>query len=228
MPDTWGELRIIERLCTGTSSSIYRARDTVLDRDIALQMFATSDDSEQQRLLDEGRAMAGIRHPNIVQVLGVDEHDGIVGLKMELIEGQSLHTVLAQQGPVDIAATAVIGGQLCAALAAIYHAGLPHRAIDLNNVLREPLRRSWAEGPNRAHRPISMHSARCSLGCRPASSRRETMRNSRSNCASASTRPSRTIPGIVTQPPGISRKPWHAQPAPPRAARGASPELRSS
>ena len=88
MPDTRGELRIIERLCTGTSSSIYRARDTVLDRDIALQMFATSDDSEQQRLLDEGRAMAGIRHPNIVQVLGVDEHDGIVGLKMELIEGR--------------------------------------------------------------------------------------------------------------------------------------------
>lgn len=137
-PDAWGQLRIRERLCRGTHSSIYRARDTVLDRDIALQLFATTDTTEKQRLLDEGRTMARIRHPNIVQVMGADEHDGVVGLKMELIEGRSLHTVLQQQGPLDAAATTVIGGQLCAALAAIHAAGLPHRPIDLHNVLREP------------------------------------------------------------------------------------------
>ena len=138
MPGTWGSFRITERLCRGALSSIFRARDSVLDRDIALQLFHTDDDADKQRLLDEGRVMAGIRHPNIVQVLGAEEHDGVVGLKMQLIEGQSLRSMLEQQGPADAAETIVIGRQLCAALAAIHNAGLPHRPLDLSNVIRDP------------------------------------------------------------------------------------------
>ena len=138
VPEAWGGLSITERLCQGTFSSIFRARDAVLERDIALQLFVTRDDDEKRRLLDEGRKMAGIRHPNIVQVLGVDEHDGTVGLKMELIDGQSLRSLLERQGPADAAETIVTGRQLCAALAAIHAAGLPHRPLDLNNVVRDP------------------------------------------------------------------------------------------
>ena len=138
MPGTWGSFRITERLCRGALSSIFRAHDSVLDRDIALQLFHTDDDADKQRLLDEGRVMAGIRHPNIVQVLGAEEHDGVVGLKMQLIEGQSLRSMLEQQGPADAAETIVIGRQLCAALAAIHNAGLPHRPLDLSNVIRDP------------------------------------------------------------------------------------------
>ena len=138
IPESWGGLRIIERLCKGTYSSMFRARDAVLERDIALQLFHTRNEPEKQRLLDEGHTMAGIRHPNIVQVLGADEHDDMVGLKMELIEGQSLRSLLEQQGPADATETIVTGRQLCAALAAIHTAGLPHRPLDLNNVIRDP------------------------------------------------------------------------------------------
>lgn len=138
LPASWGPLRITECLCRGTFSAIYRARDAVLDRDIALQLFYEQDATERERLLDEGRRMAGIRHPNIVQALGADEHDDVVGLKMELIEGQTLRTVVEEQGPIPAVEAIVIGRQLCAALAAMHDAGLRHQPIDLQNVVREP------------------------------------------------------------------------------------------
>ncbi len=137
-PGVWGALQIMERLCTGPSSAIYRARDTVLERDIAVQLFHTDDVAERERLLDEGRTLARIRHPNIVQVIGADEYDGVVGLRMELPEGQSLHAYLDEHGPLAPAEVTLVGRQLCAALGALHHAGLPNRPLDLEHVVREP------------------------------------------------------------------------------------------
>ena len=137
-PVVWGPLRIVERLCSGTKSTIYRARDSVLDHDIALQLFRTGDPDARQQLLDQGRALARIRHPNIVQVFGADEHDGMVGLKMELVEGQSLGSLLEEQGLLDASEASLIGRQLCAALGALHEAGVPYRPVSLHNVIREP------------------------------------------------------------------------------------------
>jgi hypothetical protein len=137
-PAAWGPLRIVERLGSGTSSAIYRARDTVLERDISLQVFRTGDPDERQQLLEQGRALARIRHPNIVQVSGADEHDGMVGLKMELVEGQSLGNLLEEQGLLDAREASLVGRQLCAALGALHEAGVPYRPVSLHNVIREP------------------------------------------------------------------------------------------
>ena len=137
-PAAWGPLRIVECLHSGAKSAIYRARDTVLERDMALQLFRTGDPDERQQLLDQGRALARIRHPNIVQVFGADEHDGMVGLKMELVEGQSLGSLLEEQGPLDAGEASLVGRQLCAALGALHEAGVPYRPVSLHNVIREP------------------------------------------------------------------------------------------
>ena len=135
-PDSWGPLKILEHLASGNTSEVYRARDTVLDRDVALKLFHTRDEDEQQRLLDEGRKLARIRHPNILQVLGANCYDGLIGFWMELVEGASLGDLLEEQGPMDAGMAIEIGRHLCAALATIHDAGLLYRDIRLENVIR--------------------------------------------------------------------------------------------
>lgn len=135
-PEHWGPLKILEHLASGESSEVYRARNPVLDRDVALKLFHTSDEDEQQRLLDEGRRLARIRHPNILQVLGAASHDGRVGLWMELVAGSSLRDLVEQHGPMDVAAAIETGRHLCAALATLHNAGLLYRDIKPENVIR--------------------------------------------------------------------------------------------
>ena len=103
---------------------------------MALKLFHSRDEVEQQRLLEEGRALVRVRHPNILQVLGADRHDGQVGFWMELAEGPSLAEILEQQGPVNLESVIEIGRHLCAALATIHNAGLLYRDIKLENVKR--------------------------------------------------------------------------------------------
>ena len=135
-PEQWGPLKILEHLVSCESSEVYRARDPVLDRDVALKLFNTRDENEHQLLLDEGRRMSRIRHPNIIQVQGSACHDGQVGFWMELVEGSSLGELLEEQGPMSIATTIEIGRHLCAALETIHDAGLLYRDIRLANVIR--------------------------------------------------------------------------------------------
>ena len=135
-PESWGPLKVIEHLASGVSSEVYRARDKVLDRDVALKLFHSRDEGEQQRLREEGRRLARIRHPNILQVLGSDCHDGQVGFWMELGVGPTLADSLEEAGPVSPLAAIEIGRHLCAALATIHNAGLVYRDIKLENVIR--------------------------------------------------------------------------------------------
>ncbi len=135
-PEQWGPLKILGHLASCDSSEVYRARDSVLDRDVALKLFNTRDENEHQHLLDEGRRLSRIRHPNIIQVQGSGCHDGQVGFWMELVEGTSLGELLETQGPMSIAMAIDIGRHLCAALETMHDAGLLYRDIRLANVIR--------------------------------------------------------------------------------------------
>jgi serine/threonine protein kinase len=137
VPEKWGTLQIVSQLGSGASADVFRARDSVLQRDVALKLFRSRDPDLQQRLLDEGRLMAKLRHPNIVQVFGVEQHEGRIGLWMELIEGQNLDELVESDGPLSAAETVLIGQQLCSALAAVHQAGLLFRDIKAQNVIRE-------------------------------------------------------------------------------------------
>ena len=136
----WGRLILRERIGHGMSCDVYRAWDTELHRDVALKLLhdegaATS--KAHERVLDEARRLARVDHENIVRVYGAEEHDGRVGLWMELVRGESLDEIVRKRGPFSPAEAALIGQHLCAALAAVHAAGLLHRDVKAQNVMRD-------------------------------------------------------------------------------------------
>ena len=135
----WGHLVLLEKIGEGSFGDVYHAHDPWLDRDLALKLLkpATTTDVPTARIVREARALARVHHPNVVTVHGADVHDGRVGLWMELVRGQTLEGLLALQGPFGPAEAAVIGQDLCNALAAVHGAGLVHRDVKTANVMRE-------------------------------------------------------------------------------------------
>jgi TolB-like protein len=134
----WSHLILLERIGTGSYGDVYRARDPQLGRDVALKLLkkpATSLDDTQ--IANEGRLLALIDHPNVVDVYGVAVADGRVGLWMKLIRGTTLAQHLATQGPFSAQEASVIGMDLCGALAEIHRKGLIHRDIKAQNVMRQ-------------------------------------------------------------------------------------------
>lgn len=115
---------------------MYRAWDTRLAREVALKLLAP-DAASGDAALEEGRLLARLNHPHIVRVFGADGHDGIAGIWMELLEGESLDAVLARDGVFGPEETLLIGLDLARALSAVHSAGLLHRDVKARNVLRE-------------------------------------------------------------------------------------------
>ena len=86
--------------------------------------------------MQEARLLARVDHPNVVRVFGIDEHDGAVGLAMEFIEGLTLKRLLAERGVFSAREAALTGFDLCGAVAAVHRAGLIHRDVKTQNVMR--------------------------------------------------------------------------------------------
>ena len=137
---SWAHLTLIERLGGGTFGDVYRAWDRHLEREVALKLLRAErpdDDLNTSRIANEGRLLARIRHANVVCVHGVAVHDQRVGLWMELVRGVTLEQQLAANGPFSAREAAMIGIDLCRALASIHAAGLIHRDVKAQNVMRE-------------------------------------------------------------------------------------------
>jgi eukaryotic-like serine/threonine-protein kinase len=137
---SWSHLELIERLGGGTFGDVYRAWDRHLEREVALKLLRAEradEDLNTSRIANEGRLLARIRHTNVVCVHGVAVHEQRVGLWMELVRGVTLEQQLAASGPFSAREAALIGIDLCRALAAIHAAGLIHRDVKAQNVMRE-------------------------------------------------------------------------------------------
>ena len=139
-PTTWGSFVLREKLGDGVSADVYRAYDPPLDRDVAIKLyrplFAQRPDAAA-RMLREARALARVRHEHIVHVYGADEHDGRLGVWMELVRGRTLEAELQERGKWSAREAAAAGQDLCRALAAVHHAGLIHNDVKAQNVIRE-------------------------------------------------------------------------------------------
>lgn len=135
----WGHLALLEQIGHGSFGDVFRAQDTRLDRDVALKLLrpgrATSELAA--KMLHEGRILARVRHRNVVTVYGAEERDGRVGLWMEYVRGRTLEQLLRSQGAFGAREAALIGQELCRALAAVHKAGLVHRDVKAQNVMRE-------------------------------------------------------------------------------------------
>ena len=95
---------IQRRLGAGGMGVVYAARDTELARDIALKVVRPRGDVDamQARLRREARAMAQLRHPNVVEVFDIGSHDGRLFIAMELVPGETLRPWVAQIGRAHV------------------------------------------------------------------------------------------------------------------------------
>ena len=134
---TWGNLRIRGPLGAGEYGEVYRAFDPGLRQEVALKLWSPSAQARTiERLLEEARTLARVRHPNVLLVLGADVHDGRVGMWTELLEGATFEELLHGIGTGDWREIAVYGIDICRALSAVHAAGLVHRDVKASNVMR--------------------------------------------------------------------------------------------
>ncbi len=121
-----GPYEIIEPAGSGGMGDVYRARDTRLDRDVAVK---TLKGSFSERFEREARTISSLNHPNICTLHDVGQHDGSGYLVMEYIEGK----VIA--GPLPVEQAVAYGVQICEALHAAHRKGIVHRDLKPANIL---------------------------------------------------------------------------------------------
>ena len=128
----WSHLLIREELGAGSFATVYRAHDTHLQRDVALKIYnaAILPGDRLTRVFAEGRLLARVRHPNVVIVHGLEQLGDEVGLWLELIDGRTLADEVRDGGALGFRETALVGQDLCRALAAVHLAGLVHRDVE--------------------------------------------------------------------------------------------------
>ena len=137
---TLGHYRIEEKLGEGGMGVVYRARDTKLQRDVALKLLAedaTAESPAYQRLLNEARAASALSHPNVATIYEVGEAEGHCYIAMEYVKGRPLSRTIPPEGsPVETVLRC--GIQIASALAHAHERGVIHRDLKSANVVITP------------------------------------------------------------------------------------------
>ncbi len=131
-----GAYDVIGLLGAGGMGQVYRARDTKLNRYVAIKVLPDDlarDPERLARFTREAQTLAALNHPNIAHIHGLEENNGIVALVMELVEGHDL-SVLIAGGPIPLAEALPIARQIAEALEAAHEQGFVHRDLKPANV----------------------------------------------------------------------------------------------
>ncbi|MGE5359881.1 MAG: protein kinase domain-containing protein, partial [Bacteroidales bacterium] len=131
-----GPYEILSPLGAGGMGEVYRARDTRLDRDVALKIIPpglAGSDEALQRFEREAKAVAALSHPNILAIHDIGRHDGISYTVSELLEGATLRERLAA-GPVPLRKALDYAIQIAHALAGAHDKGIVHRDLKPDNI----------------------------------------------------------------------------------------------
>lgn len=133
----FGHYDVVSRLGSGGMGVVYLARDTRLDRRVAIKVLPdgrVADERARTRFRREAQALSRLNHPNIATIYDFDQYDGRDFLVMEYIEGQSLRDVGLD--PLPPAEVVRLGTQLAEALAAAHSAGVVHLDLKPGNLMR--------------------------------------------------------------------------------------------
>src|SRR6516162_141709 len=131
------QLEMLALLGQGGMGAVYKARQTKLDRLVAIKVLppeVARDPAFAERFVREARSLARLNHPHIVTVYDFGDVDGLYYFTMEYVDGQNLRDRL-QAGPLPAAAALGIVTQLCDALQYAHDEGLVHRDIKPENIL---------------------------------------------------------------------------------------------
>jgi len=140
-----GRYRLGAVIGRGGMGTVWRARDELLNRDVAVkeivwppQMDPAEREVARGRAVREAQLAARLHHPNVVTVYDIVEEDDRPCIVMELVPFRSLREVIAEEGPVSPAQAARIGLGVLAALRAVHEAGVVHRDVKPANILLGP------------------------------------------------------------------------------------------
>jgi|GEM_PF-1142782 len=135
---TGARYRLVRELGRGATGVVYLARDTELEREVAVKLLhphlaAAAQAAACARFFDEARVAASLRHPNIVAILDIDE--GARRIVMELAGGGTLRSVLRERGPRPLRRAIERHRQILSALAAAHRRGIVHRDLKPGNLM---------------------------------------------------------------------------------------------
>ncbi|MGC9973416.1 MAG: serine/threonine-protein kinase, partial [Bryobacteraceae bacterium] len=128
---------ILEKLGEGGMGVVYKARDTRLDRVVALKFLPAekvADADRRRRFIQEARAASALHHPSIVTIHDIDEADGAHFIVMEYVQGKTLNQLIGRKG-LRLADALNYGVQVADALARAHRAGIVHRDVKPSNIM---------------------------------------------------------------------------------------------
>jgi len=147
--DRLGRYEILDALGAGGMGEVYRARDTALDRDVAVKVLPETMAQDPDRLIRferEAKAVARLAHPNILEIWDYGTDGGVSYAVTELLEGETIRHRLSQ-GPLEWSRAAEVGAAIADGLAAAHQAGIVHRDLKPSNVfLTVPTQRRKRRG----------------------------------------------------------------------------------
>ena len=128
--------QILGPLGAGGMGEVYRARDSVLKREVAIKVlpaFVSQDPDRLRRFQQEAEAAAALNHPNILAVHQLGTFEGSPYLVSELLEGDTLRQLM-QRGPLSVRKAIEYGVQIAHGLAAAHEKGIVHRDLKPENL----------------------------------------------------------------------------------------------
>jgi len=135
-----GAYEVLGLIGSGGMGEVYRARDTKLNREVALKVLPARFSLDADRLARfrrEAQVLASLNHPNIAIIHGLEESDGVRALVLELVEGPTLADRIAQ-GAIPLDEAVPIARQVADALEAAHEHGVIHRDLKPANIKVRP------------------------------------------------------------------------------------------
>src|SRR5512137_1740361 len=134
---TLSHYQVLEKLGEGGMGVVYKARDTHLDRLVAIKVLPpekVADPERKRRFVQEAKAASALNHPNIIHIYDIDQQDGVDYIAMEHVQGKTLGELIGRKG-LKLSEALKYGVEIADALSRAHAAGIIHRDLKPGNIM---------------------------------------------------------------------------------------------